>query len=262
MSEQPKKPLSDDLKTVETIQRTKASTKESKNLDDIQYKREVRSFVLRAGRVTNAQQACMDSHWPLWGLTLEHGLLDFAEVFGNSNPVVLEVGFGMGKSLVEQAQQNPDMNFVGIEVHTPGIGACLKSAIEAGVENIRIFHEDAIKVFRQCIPNQSIARMQLFFPDPWHKKKHHKRRIVQPEFAKMLHEKLVLGGVFHMATDWENYADHMRDIMNAAPGYKNLSADQTFVEKPDFRPNTKFEARGERLGHGVWDLIFEKVDYN
>ncbi len=223
------------------------------------YMREIRSFVLRAGRVTKGQQQALDSHWPIWGLTLEHGMLDMQQVFGRQAPLVLEIGFGMGQSLVEQAKANPDMDFIGIEVHTPGVGACLKSAIEAGVDNIRIFHEDAIKVLQQCIPDGSLARMQLFFPDPWHKKKHHKRRIVQPQFAETIRQKLQQGGIFHMATDWENYAEHMLEVMSVAPGYRNLSETNDYVPKPDFRPNTKFEARGERLGHGVWDLMFEKV---
>lgn len=223
------------------------------------YMREIRSFVLRAGRVTKGQQQALDSHWPLWGLTLDHGMLDMQQVFGRRAPLVLEIGFGMGHSLVEQAKAHPEMDFIGIEVHTPGVGACLKAAIEAGVDNIRVFHEDAIKVLAQCIPDNSLDRMQLFFPDPWHKKKHHKRRIVQPQFAENIRKKLKVGGVFHMATDWENYAEHMVEVMNAAPGYRNLSETNDYVPKPEFRPNTKFEARGERLGHGVWDLMYEKV---
>jgi tRNA (guanine-N7-)-methyltransferase len=192
------------------------------------------------------------------GLEHSQGLLDFSQVFGNDNDVVLEIGFGMGKSLVEMAKNAPHLNFIGIEVHRPGVGACLMEADEAGLTNLRVFEHDAVEVLADCIADGSLTTMQLFFPDPWHKKRHHKRRIVQPEFVESLRQKLKIGGVFHMATDWENYAEHMLEVMTAAPGYENISETQDYVPRPDNRPLTKFEQRGHRLGHGVWDLMFKR----
>ncbi|MGS0727182.1 tRNA (guanosine(46)-N7)-methyltransferase TrmB, partial [Shewanella sp. 0m-11] len=159
----------------------------------------------------------------------------------------------------EMAKAAPELNFIGIEVHKPGVGACLAEAAEAGVTNLRVYHHDAIEVLENSIAEGSLACVQLFFPDPWHKTRHHKRRIVQAPFAELIRKKLKVGGVFHLATDWENYSEHMLEVMNAAPGYKNQSATGDVVERPDHRPLTKFEARGHRLGHGVWDLMFERV---
>ncbi|MFC3031073.1 tRNA (guanosine(46)-N7)-methyltransferase TrmB [Pseudoalteromonas fenneropenaei] len=221
--------------------------------------RKVRSFVKREGRLTKGQAAAIDKCWATMGLTHDMGLLNLAEVFGNNNDVVLEIGFGMGKSLVEMAKNNPDQNFIGIEVHKPGVGACLMDADAQGVTNLRVFEHDAIEILADCIADGSISTLQLFFPDPWHKKRHHKRRIVQLEFAESLRKKLKIGGVFHMATDWENYAEHMLEVMSQAPGYENVSADKTYVPRPEHRPLTKFEQRGHRLGHGVWDLMFKRV---
>ncbi len=223
------------------------------------YIRQVKSYVKREGRLTKGQAAAIESNWATMGLEHENGLLDFAEIFGNDNPVVLEIGFGMGKSLVEMAAAQPDHNFIGIEVHTPGVGACLMDAAEAGVTNLRVFDHDAIEILADCIPDNSLAKLQLFFPDPWHKTRHHKRRIVQPEFAQTIRGKLAIGGVFHMATDWENYAEHMLEVMQVAEGYENTSDTADYVPRPDFRPLTKFEQRGHRLGHGVWDLIFKRI---
>ena len=224
------------------------------------YLRRIRSFVRREGRLTKGQAQALETQWPTMGLSHEMGRLDFAAVFANNQPVALEIGFGMGKSLVEMAAAAPERNFIGIEVHRPGVGACLMAAAEAGVSNLRVFEHDAVEVLADNIADASLDRVQLYFPDPWHKKRHHKRRIVQPEFVQTLRQKLAIGGVFHMATDWENYAEHMLEVMQAAPGYRNLSATGDYMPRPDFRPKTKFEARGERLGHGVWDLMFERVD--
>lgn len=221
--------------------------------------RKVRSFVLREGRLTKGQEAAMKDFWPMMGLDHDMGMLDFAAIFGNDNPVTLEIGFGMGASLVEMAVSSPDKNFIGIEVHSPGVGACLMAAGECGVTNLRVFCHDAVEVLADCIPDTSLAGMQLFFPDPWHKTRHQKRRIVQASFAESIRQKLVLGGIFHMATDWENYAEHMIDIMAVAPGYENTAAEGHFVPRPDWRPLTKFEQRGHRLGHGVWDIIYKRT---
>ncbi|CAH0532589.1 tRNA (guanine-N(7)-)-methyltransferase [Vibrio stylophorae] len=220
--------------------------------------RKIRSFVRREGRLTKGQEAALNECWPTMGIDFALERLDWQQVFGNSNPVVLEIGFGMGASLVEMAKNAPEKNFIGIEVHSPGVGACLMAAKEAGVTNLRVMCHDAVEVFEHMLPESSLATVQLFFPDPWHKKRHHKRRIVQLPFAEMLRQKLAIGGVFHMATDWENYAEHMLEVMNQAPGYENLSSTQDYVPRPEERPLTKFEARGHRLGHGVWDLKFAR----
>lgn len=222
--------------------------------------RQIRSFVRREGRMTERQKAAVEMLLPQWGRLISGGPVDLSQWFGNDNPVWLEIGFGMGMSLVEQASAHPELNFLGIEVHRPGVGSCLAHAQGAGVSNIRVFEEDAIEVLDKCLPNQCFERVQLFFPDPWPKARHHKRRIVQPLFAEQIRKKLRLGGVFHMATDWENYAEHMRDVMNAAPGYQNLSPTNDFVLRPTSRPLTKFEARGHRLGHGVWDLMYQRTE--
>ncbi|RZQ54135.1 tRNA (guanosine(46)-N7)-methyltransferase TrmB [Pseudoalteromonas phenolica] len=235
---------------------SKANLEEA--LNEGKYIRKVRSFVKREGRLTKGQAAAIEKCWSSMGLEHSQGLLDFSQVFGNDNDVVLEIGFGMGKSLVEMAKNAPHLNFIGIEVHRPGVGACLMEADEAGLTNLRVFEHDAVEVLADCIADGSLTTMQLFFPDPWHKKRHHKRRIVQSEFVESLRQKLKIGGVFHMATDWENYAEHMLEVMTAAPGYENISETQDYVPRPDNRPLTKFEQRGHRLGHGVWDLMFKR----
>lgn len=221
--------------------------------------RRVRSFVRRQGRLTQRQEDALQSEWATMGIDFVAQPLDFAAIFNNQNPVVLEIGFGMGASLVTMASQNPEKNFLGIEVHAPGVGACLASAKEENVTNLRVMCHDAIEVLDRMIPDESLSMVQLFFPDPWHKAKHNKRRIVQGPFADKIRAKLVKGGVFHMATDWEPYAEHMLEVMSHADGYKNLSVSGDYVPRPETRPETKFEKRGQRLGHGVWDLMFERT---
>ncbi|MFM2482495.1 tRNA (guanosine(46)-N7)-methyltransferase TrmB [Celerinatantimonas sp. YJH-8] len=228
--------------------------------EDGKVMRTVRSFVKREGRLSNRQAHALDALLPEYGLTHQSQPYDFETIFGRSAPVVLEIGFGMGKSLVEMAQSHPDWNFVGIEVHRPGVGACLADMADCQLQNLRVIEHDAVEILKDSIPPASLSKVQLFFPDPWHKKRHHKRRIVQPEFAQLLRSKLSVGGVFHMATDWQNYAEHMLEVMNAATGYRNLSQRGDYVERPQWRPLTKFENRGQKLGHGVWDLMFERVD--
>lgn len=223
------------------------------------YLRKVRSFVLREGRLTKGQAQALEQQWPVMGLDYTPEPIDLVEVFGREADTVLEIGFGMGASLVEMAKAAPELNFIGIEVHKPGVGACLSIAAEAGVTNLRVYHHDALEVLENSLADASLARLQLFFPDPWHKARHHKRRIVQAPFAELIRKKLKVGGVFHLATDWENYSEHMLEVMNSAPGYKNQSATGDVVDRPEHRPLTKFEARGHRLGHGVWDLMFERV---
>jgi tRNA (guanine-N7-)-methyltransferase len=223
------------------------------------YIRKVRSFVKREGRLTNGQAKALEQFWATMGLNHADGMINPSVLFGNDNPIVLEIGFGMGKSLVEMAKNAPELNFIGVEVHRPGVGACIGLAQEEGVDNLKVYEHDAIEVLADCIPAESLSTVQLFFPDPWHKKKHHKRRIVQASFVEAIRQKLKIGGVFHMATDWENYAECMLEDMQSAPGYKNLSVNNDYVPRPDSRPLTKFENRGQNLGHGVWDLQFEKL---
>lgn len=223
------------------------------------YVAKVKSFVKREGRLTKAQGKALEEQWPNMGLNIEQGVLHLDEVFGRTAPRVLEIGFGMGKSLVEMAVAAPNNDFIGIEVHRPGVGACLADAAEASLSNLRVFEHDAVEVLEKCIADDSLDRLQLFFPDPWHKTRHHKRRIVQSEFVQQLRAKLKIGGEFHMATDWEPYAEHMLEVMLNAEGYQNIAPDNGYVPRPEYRPITKFEVRGQKLGHGVWDIIFKRV---
>ncbi|GLY59976.1 tRNA (guanine-N(7)-)-methyltransferase [Pectobacterium carotovorum subsp. carotovorum] len=221
--------------------------------------RRIRSFVRRQGRLTNGQQLALDNYWPVMGVEYQTELVDFNALFGRDAPVVLEIGFGMGASLVTMAAQHPEQNFLGIEVHLPGVGACLAAAQEAGISNLRVMCHDAVDVLMNMIPDGSLSMVQLFFPDPWHKARHNKRRIVQVPFVQLVRSKLKVGGLFHMATDWEPYAQHMLEVMTSVTEYRNLSNNNEYVERPESRPLTKFEARGQRLGHGVWDLMFERI---
>ena len=231
---------------------------QNEELQENKYLRRIRSFVLREGRLTKGQQRSLDLFWPTMGLEYQATPYDMKAVFGREADLVLEIGFGMGKSLVQMAKAAPEKDFIGIEVHKPGVGACLGEAETEGVKNLRVFEHDAIEILNDSIADNSLSTVQLFFPDPWHKKRHHKRRIVQAEFAQLLRRKLKIGGVFHMATDWENYAEHMLEVMKVAEGYSNLSQTNDYVPRPEYRPLTKFENRGVNLGHGVWDLMFRK----
>ncbi|KAA0017189.1 tRNA (guanosine(46)-N7)-methyltransferase TrmB [Salinicola corii] len=227
---------------------------------EIPARRGIKSYVLRAGRMTAAQERGLKDAWPKWGLTLADGRQDLEQLFGRQAPCVVEIGFGMGKSLVEQAERHPETDFIGIEVHAPGVGKLLDEADKRGLTNLRVYREDALAVLADCLPEASIDTLQLFFPDPWPKKKHHKRRIVQLPFVELVRSRLEPGGKLHMATDWQGYAEFMAEVMAEAPGFINTApvATAPFVERPDFRPLTKFEQRGERLGHGVWDLIYRR----
>ena len=218
----------------------------------------IRSFVIRGGRITEGQKKAFDHWWPHFGLSLFDGPIDPATLFAKSNPLILEIGFGMGDSLFDMSQADSASNYIGIEVHPPGVGRLINNAGKAGVQNLKVYMADAIDVLTDCIPDGSLDRLQLFFPDPWHKKKHNKRRIVQPEFVQLIRQKLKVGGEFHAATDWEEYAEHMMEVMCIAEGYQNKAEEYQYSPAPDYRPRTKFEKRGERLGHGVWDIRFEK----
>ncbi len=215
--------------------------------------RRIKSYVLRQGRLTKAQQIALDTLWQDFGLDHTQTRLDLAEIFGNSAPVTLEIGFGNGDSLIEQARQHPDKNYIGIEVHRPGVGHCLHLIDRYALSNLRVMNHDAIDVLHHQIPGQSLSCVQLFFPDPWHKKRHNKRRILRPDFIDSIHSKLAADGTFHMATDWQDYAEHMQQEMDASDLFRLLT-----TERGD-RPATKFEKRGLKLGHGVWDFVYQKV---
>ncbi len=226
---------------------------------DTTHYRKIRSFVLREGRLTTGQERALHELWPVWGIDYLQQPLDLNAIFGRNAPLTVEIGFGMGKSLVEMAANDPNRNFLGIEVHTPGVGACLSAAKEANITNLRIIHHDAVEVFANMLPDNCMDTLQLFFPDPWHKARHHKRRIVKQEFLDMIIPKLKEHGVIHMATDWQDYAEQMLSVLSCDTRLVNLAPDNTYVPRPAFRPYTKFELRGQRLGHGVWDLMFQKL---
>jgi tRNA (guanine-N7-)-methyltransferase len=218
--------------------------------------RRIRSFVRRDGRFTTAQRLAFETLWEQRGLDLDAGLLDLPAVFPGCSRFALEIGFGMGQSLAELAGREPETGFVGIEVHRPGVGKLLALAEETELRNLKVYCDDAVEVLRRCIPDGSLDLAMLFFPDPWPKTRHHKRRLVQPAFVAELRSKLKSGGVFHLATDWENYAEQMLEVLSAAPGWRNLAGEGCFAPRPASRPVTRFEARGERLGHLVRDLLF------
>lgn len=211
-------------------------------------KRAIKSFVLRQGRLTPGQEKALQEDWPKYGLTRSEKPLNFSEVFGNDHPVHLEIGFGMGESLAMQAKQNHAVNYLGVEVHRPGVGHLLMLLRELDLNNVRVFAEDSIPVLNDCIADGSLDRVQIFFPDPWPKKKHHKRRIIQPEFISLLAQKLKAGGMIHFATDWAAYAEHVSELFQSLAGFTKVNA-------PD-RPETKFERRGLKLGHEIADLAY------
>ncbi len=219
--------------------------------------RRIRSFVLRQGRVTKGQANALETQWPKYGV--EYGLqaIDLNTLFGRTeSKKILEIGFGMGETTAKIAQTVPDCDFLAAEVHTPGVGALLKLIEELALTNIRIIQHDVVEVLQHMIADASLDGVHIFFPDPWHKKRHHKRRLIQAEFVKLLCAKLKTGGYLHVATDWQEYAEWVLDVLNAEPQLKNTTND--YAEKPSYRPLTKFENRGIKLGHGVWDLVFKR----
>jgi tRNA (guanine-N7-)-methyltransferase len=218
--------------------------------------REIRSFVRREGRITPGQKRALEQLWHRYGL--EPGYrIDPVQIFNREAPLTLEIGFGNGESLATMAAQAPETDFIGIEVHRPGVGHLLQELDRQALNNVRVFNADAVKVLRDCLPDGCLDRLLLFFPDPWHKKRHHKRRIVRLEFIELVAQKLKPGGILHMATDWENYAEHMLEVMEQSADFRNCAGARQYSEKPGYRPATKFERRGRKLGHGVWDLLFE-----
>jgi tRNA (guanine-N7-)-methyltransferase len=220
--------------------------------------RAVRSFVVRAGRMTAGQERAWQQLWPKYGIDPGSGLIDFAAVFGRTAPVTFEIGFGNGESIVALAQAHPERNFVGLEVHRPGVGHLMLRCETAGLANVRVVCQDAIEILQQHVADGALDEVLLYFPDPWPKKRHHKRRIVQPGFAELVARRLGPAGLWRLATDWEPYAGHMLAVVSACTMFRNESVEGSFVPRPDHRPVTRFEQRGKRLGHGVWDLAFRK----
>jgi len=221
--------------------------------------RRVRSFVLRQGRFTPAQQRAFDELWPRFGLDYAGAPRDFDVAFGRHAKRVLEIGFGNGEALRYAAAHDPARDLVGVEVHAPGVGRLLNALAEDEARNVRVYRHDAVEVLQQEIADASLDEIRIYFPDPWHKKRHQKRRLVNPEFAALLVRKLAPGGRLHLATDWQDYAEQMWDVLDATPGIVNRAGARGCVPRPSWRPQTHFETRGQKLGHGVWDLLYDKV---
>jgi tRNA (guanine-N7-)-methyltransferase len=222
-------------------------------------RRIVRSYVRREGRITPGQQRALKLLWDKFGLTPTTVLSNLVEVFNREAPTILEIGFGMGHSLLAMAKAMPEKNFIGVEVYRPGIGALLLELAAQEISNVRVYCADAQEVLIQCFPNRSLYGIQIFFPDPWPKKRHHKRRLITPNFATLLHQKLQPGGYLHLATDWQDYAQQMLQIASNVSGFDNPYA-TGFAPRPVTRPITKFEQRGQKLGYAVWDLLVFKRD--
>jgi tRNA (guanine-N7-)-methyltransferase len=217
----------------------------------------IRSFVLRQGRVSNAQRRAYDTLLPQFGIPYAAQLIDLDRVFDRNAPKVLEIGFGMGETTATIAAQHPENNYLGIEVHTPGVGSLLKTIAEHNLTNVRIIQHDAVEVLRDMIAPDAFDAVHVFFPDPWPKKRHHKRRLLQPEFISLLVERMKAGAYLHVATDWQEYAEQILDAFSREPRLANTAQD--YAPRPVYRPQTKFESRGLRLGHGVWDIIFRRI---
>jgi tRNA (guanine-N7-)-methyltransferase len=222
------------------------------------YQRRIRSFVLRQGRLTKGQERALQTAWPIFGIEYGEQPLDLNQTFGRSDSKkILEIGFGMGDATAKIAQTLPDCDFLAVEVHTPGVGSLLKLMQEGDINNIRIIQHDAVEVLQHMLGEAVLDGVHIFFPDPWHKKRHHKRRLIQAEFIKLLCAKLKAGAYIHVATDWQEYAEWVLEVLQGEPQLQNTALD--YAEKPAYRPLTKFENRGLKLGHGVWDLVFKRV---
>jgi tRNA (guanine-N7-)-methyltransferase len=220
--------------------------------------RHIRSFVLRAGRTTVAQERALHEFWPRYGLEIGAQPLELDAVFGRQARRCLEIGFGAGEVIGSLAQMNPETDYLGIEVHRSGVGRLLLQADQAGAGNLRVICQDAVEVLRHHIADESFDEILVFFPDPWHKKRHHKRRLIDAAFALLAATKLRADGILRLATDWQDYAEQMLAVCNGCDALKTLSPDHGYVARPDFRLPTRFERRGQRLGHGVWDLAYLK----
>jgi tRNA (guanine-N7-)-methyltransferase len=224
----------------------------------MQTQRRIRSFVLRAGRTTPAQERALAELWPLYGIEPSAGTLDLAAVFGRTAPRCLEIGFGVGEVIGSLAENHPHIDYLGIEVHRSGIGRLLLRADAGAFKNVRVICNDAVDVLRDHVQDESFDEVLVFFPDPWHKKRHHKRRLIDAHFVSIIAAKLRRGGILRLATDWQAYAEQMLAVCNANSDLESMSQDLTYVARPELRPATRFERRGTRLGHGVWDLAYTK----
>lgn len=229
-------------------------------MSDTRECRLVRSFVRRQGRLTAGQQRALDSLWDRYGVDITSEPLDLDSVFGRQAPRTLEIGFGNGAAIAAMAAAHPERDYLGIEVHRPGVGALLLTLETQGLENVRVICADAVEVMTTALPDACLAAVHVFFPDPWHKKRHHKRRLIQPVIVDLIARKLQPGGYLHLATDWEDYAQGMLQILDAAPEFRNNAGAGQFSIRPEQRPLTRFEQRGHRLGHLVWDLIYSRTD--
>lgn len=219
--------------------------------------RPIRSYVLRQGRVSKAQQRAHDALLPLFGIPYAPEIIDLERVFGRSAPKILEIGFGMGETTAAIAARYPENDYLGVEVHTPGVGSLLKQIRELDLPNVRVIQHDAVEVLTHMIAPRTLAGVHLFFPDPWPKKRHHKRRLVQPAFVALLAERMKPGAYLHVATDWQDYAEHILATLSAEPLFQNTA--DGYAPRPDHRPQTKFESRGLKLGHKVWDIVFRRL---
>jgi tRNA (guanine-N7-)-methyltransferase len=220
--------------------------------------RRIRSFVLRMGRMTDGQQRALDMLWPRFGLDYQPEQIDPIALFGRDAPRVIEIGFGTGEALFAYAQANPETDCLGIEVHRPGAGHLFLQVASAGLTNVRASCHDAVEVLSNQIPPASIDAIHIFFPDPWHKTRHHKRRLIQPAFVDLLARVLKPGGTLRLATDWQHYAEHMRAVLDVHAQFSNTAGEAGYVPRPHDRPLTRFERRGHRLGHGVWDVAYQR----
>jgi tRNA (guanine-N7-)-methyltransferase len=220
--------------------------------------RHIRSFVLRQGRFTPAQQRAFTEHWPRYGLSVDAGVLDAGRSFGRHAPLVLEIGFGNGEQLLSSSLREPGKNFVGIEVHRPGVGRLMNALASHNVDNVRLYNDDAIAVLEHCMAPSMLDEVRIYFPDPWPKKRQQKRRLIQPDFCALLASRTAAKGVLHLATDWADYAEHMHSVLESSPDWRNRAGAARFIARPDWRIETHFEKRGRRLGHGVWDLLYDR----
>ena len=231
---------------------------DEKPADEAPHRRPIRSFVMRAGRMTAGQSRALEDLWPRYGVKYSDAPLDLDALFGRRAPRTLEIGFGNGEHLAKLAAAHPERDYLGIEVHRPGVGHLLMLAENAGVTNVRVSDHDAVEVLREQIPVSALDEVLVLFPDPWHMTRHHKRRLIQPPFVELLASRLRAGGVFRLATDWEEYALQMLDVLRGSASFTNLSPTGDWMPRPEERAPTRFEKRGARLGHGVWDLAFER----
>lgn len=222
----------------------------------IENKHSIRSFVLRQGRMSDAQQRAYTALLPKYGIRYQPALLNWEQTFGRTAPKILEIGFGMGAATAQIAAGMPQQDYLGVEVHTPGVGALLRLMEDQQLGNVRIIQHDAVEVLHNMIAENTLDGIHIFFPDPWPKKRHHKRRLIQPPLVKLLVSRLKPGGYLHLATDWQEYAEWMLEVLNAEPALKNIA--ESYVDKPAYRPETRFERRGLNLGHGVWDIVFRR----